>query len=121
MLGSLLPLLLLTCVPDPTLVCTREINPVCADGVDYANPCAARAAGFVGECANKITPGPCGGSRHIVPGCGADQVFSETGKCVAKPWTDFSSCVEEKRQGACPDGYDPNPWVGVHCALTCAA
>ena len=120
MISAILTLALLSCTPDPTMICTREMNPVCADGTDYANPCMARAAGFVGECASKVTPGTCSGSRQILPSCGPTETFSETGACVPKPWSDYVSCIEEKNQGACPEGYDPNPWVGVHCSLTCA-
>lgn len=53
--------------------------------------------------------------------CPNDGIMSETKKCVAKPWSDFLNCEEEKRQGACPGGFDPKPWVGQHCAITCSA
>lgn len=44
-----------------------------------------------------------------------------TGKCVSTKWDDFRSCQEEKQQGACPGGYDPDPsgWVKEHCSRTC--
>jgi len=112
--------IVLACTPNPTLVCTtREYNPVCADNTDFSNECLAEAAGYTKECANKLTPGPCGGSLFTMPMCMQHEVFSETGKCVPRPWSDFKSCQEEKKQGACPNGYDPNPWVEAHCPLTC--
>ena len=48
-----------------------------------------------------------------------DGVFTESGACVSKPWPDFVSCAEEERQGACPQGTDPNAWVAEHCRRTC--
>ena len=111
------------CTPQPNLVCTREYAPVCADGNEYSNSCMARAAGFDGDCANRIVSGPCHtrNNPELPTGlnCGSNEVFSETGKCVNKPWSDFVSCAEEARQGACADGRDPNPWVSEHCVLTC--
>ena len=108
------------------MVCTREYLPVCADGTDYGNRCMARAAGFIGECADKIVSGRCSGAREelqTVPqglNCADGEFFSELGRCVPKPWSDFRSCAEEKRQGACPGGNDPNFWVGENCGVTCA-
>lgn len=116
----------LECQPDPSMVCTKEYQPVCADGTEYSNLCQAQAAGFVGSCATKIVAGSCSGTRGELPtipmglDCDANEFFSELGMCVPKPWSDFRSCAEEKRQGACPGGRDPNPWVGEHCTITCS-
>jgi hypothetical protein len=49
--------------------------------------------------------------------CGANEILSELGHCVTKPWYDFLSCAEESAGGACTDG---NTWVAQHCATTCA-
>ena len=119
--------LILGCTPDPTMTCTRELAPVCAGGSEYGNLCQAQAAGYTGECAKDIVNGPCTNLRSDLPtvpeglDCAATETYSETGRCVDKPWSDFRSCAEEKRQGACPNGNDPNPWVGEHCLRTCAA
>ena len=118
--------LMLGCTPNPSMICTREYAPVCADGTEYSNLCQAQAAGFVDDCASKVTAGPCLAGRGNVPtipqelDCPEGQIYSETNQCVPKPWSDFRSCAEEKRQGACPGGADPNPWVGIHCIRTCA-
>ena len=47
-----------------------------------------------------------------------DGVFTESGKCLPRPWPDFVSCAGEARQGACPQGADPNAWVAEHCQRT---
>jgi hypothetical protein len=51
--------------------------------------------------------------------CGPNEIYSELGRCVPKPWSDFMNCAEEVRHGACPLGNNPNSWVGEHCAITC--
>lgn len=113
-------LLSLSCVPLPNTYCTRELSPVCADGVTYSNACLARAAGFHSDCASLVLPGEC--SSSPADACPPSRpFFSETQVCVPKPWSDFAGCAVEKAQGACPGGSDPNPWVGEHCAITCAA
>lgn len=43
-----------------------------------------------------------------------------TGRCERKPWDGFVSCAQEKVQGACPNGPDPNPIVAKICSLTCS-
>lgn len=116
-------LIVLACTPNPGKVCTREFDPVCADGTEYSNLCQAQAAGFTGECAVKVVPESCN-VRNLPTAptglnCGVNEFYSETGSCVPKPWSDFNSCAEEKHQGACPGGTDPNPWVGMHCLITC--
>ena len=78
----------------------------------------ARNAGFYGECQHFITHGECAASGPRIV-CATHEFLSEKGMCVRKPWSDFNSCDEEKRQGACPDGNDPNGWVAEHCANTC--
>ena len=119
-------LLLLACTPDPSMICTREYAPVCADNTEFTNRCLARAAGFRGDCEHSIVDGTCKTRGQLAPElpsgltCAPTETYSETGKCVPKPWSDFASCAEEKRQGACPGGRDPNPWVGQHCSVTCA-
>ena len=118
-----LALLSLTCIPNPTMRCSREYAPVCADKTEYSNLCQAQAAGFVDECASAVVLGPCtgrAGPQVFVP-CPSTKFLSEsTRTCVDKPWSDFHSCEIEKGQGACPGGHDPNPWVGIHCAVSCA-
>lgn len=121
---SILALLALSCTPIPDLPCTRNVDPVCVNGAQYDNECRARAAGYHGECGREISAGPCR-SRDVpvLPAglqCRPDEIFSEQGRCVPKPWTDYEDCAEEARQGACPSGNNPNPWVGEHCAITCA-
>ena len=123
MLSALVVVLTLGCTPNPTLRCPRTFSPVCADNTEYSNLCHAQAAGFHGECASMVVDGPCG--NRGVPmtptfTCSGTEVHSETGKCVPRPWSDYSDCATEKRQGACPNGYDPNPWVAENCAVTCA-
>lgn len=114
-------LMLLACTPNLQLICTREYSPVCAEGKDYANACLARAAGYGGECSNKVQSGTCSSLTRTPPlSCSSSQVFSELGYCVLRPWSDFVSCSTEKDQGACRDGRDPNDWVIENCALTCA-
>ena len=116
-------MMVLACTPNPMMRCSRAFVPVCANGVDYTNVCQAQAAGYVGACARNISSGTC--SHASVPrtpaglSCPSTQTYSETGRCVPRPWRDFHSCLEEKRQGACADGNDPNPWVVQHCMLTC--
>ena len=41
----------------------------------------------------------------------------DTAADVDKPWYDFVSCAEEKRQGACDR--DTNEWIVEHCRATC--
>jgi hypothetical protein len=110
--------LVASCVPQPNRYCTRELRPVCAEGVTYNNLCRAQAAGYYGECANKVTQGVCG-SISTKTVCGASEFLNEDNVCVPKPWDDFESCEIEKNQGACPGGNDPNTWVAVNCAKTC--
>lgn len=113
-----------SCTPIPDLPCTRDINPVCVNDVQYNNECLARAAGYHSECAYRVANGPC--RNRDVPvlpeglNCGPNEIYSELGRCVPKPWSDFMNCAEEVRQGACPLGNNPNPWVGEHCTITCA-
>ena len=59
-------------------------------------------------CNTKDKPCPSGEMRN-----------QTTGLCVAVPWDDFKSCDEEKKQGACWDGNDPNAKVDTLCAITC--
>lgn len=110
------------CTPIPDLRCTRNYDPVCADDkVEFPNECLARSAGYHGECARHVKPGGCFSDEGDFSACKPDdEVFSELGYCTLKPWTDFVSCAEEKRQGACAGGRDPNRWVIEHCVLTCA-
>ena len=110
---------LLSCVQQRRAFCTREIMPVCGNGTTYNNMCLAEAAGFYGNCASNVKMGSCADVNTRLT-CAQHETLSETGICVHKPWSDFSSCEEEKRQGACPNGNDPNPWVGEHCAITCS-
>jgi hypothetical protein len=93
-------------------------DPVCIDKSEFANECLARAAGFSSECGFNVVRGGCF-SRDFATCLPHVEVFSELGVCIAKPWDDFVSCAEEKRQGACSNGRDPNPWVVKHCAITC--
>ena len=123
MIASLI--LTLACTPQPSRICTREYSPVCVDGnTQYNNLCLAETAGFYDACADRVSSGPCyNRGEPKLPeglGCGGDEVWSELKRCVAKPWSDFLSCQEEARQGACGDGADPNPWVAKHCVVTCA-
>jgi hypothetical protein len=74
--------------------------------------------GFYGNCAVNINMGECTDKKII---CKANEFWSEQGMCVPKPWYDFTSCEQEKTQGACSDGNDPNEWVALHCSITCAA
>ena len=116
----------LSCTPNPEMICTREYSPVCADGVEYSNRCLAQAAGFVDDCASRIFDGRCqvrDQEPNLPTGlsCADNEVYSELGHCTQKPWSDFVSCIEEKNQGACSNGRDPNPWVMQHCVLTCRA
>lgn len=114
---STLYTMLLACTPQPILRCNRDVQPVCAQNIEFLNLCHARAAGFHGACASQITNGPCNMARES---CIPTQTKSEKdGLCVDKPWSDFVSCEIEKHQGACPGGNDPNPWVGEHCFTTC--
>ena len=106
----------LACVPQNNVFCTREVMPVCGNGTTYNNLCLAQAAGFYGNCAANVKNGECVNARIS---CESHQFLSEKGFCVTKPWSDFESCEVEKNQGACPNGNDPNPFVGEHCALTC--
>lgn len=69
-----------------------------------------------GWCENAAFKDAC---RSECP-CADGEFLSELGMCVPKPWSDFTSCAEEKLQGACKSGTDPNPWVGQHCQVTCA-
>ena len=108
---------LLSCTPLQNTFCTREFNPVCANHTTFSNPCLARNAGFYGDCEHLITLGECTSAPRLV--CATHEFLSEKGVCVTKPWRDFNSCEEEKRQGACPGGNDPNSWVAEHCANTC--
>ena len=117
--------MILACTPQPNLICTREFAPVCADSTtQFSNACLARAAGFYGECASRLADGPCRtrDAPELPAGlnCSPDEFYSELGRCVPKPWSDFASCAEEARQGACANGRDPNPWVAEHCAITCS-
>lgn len=116
-------LFVLACTPNPTMRCSRTYDPVCANAVDFSNLCQAQAAGYTGECSSNISTGTCASSNlRRVPErlhCASGKVYSETGRCVDPPWDDFNSCEEEKRQGACATGNDPNPWVVEHCAVTC--
>ena len=111
----------LACEPRRSSICTRVYLPVCANGTTYSNECLAQSAGFHSNCAHFVTQGVCD-EEPVAPRsetCEAGEFFSEKGMCVPKPWSDFTSCEVEKGQGACPDGNDPNPWVGEHCATTC--
>ena len=119
-----LALFALSCTPIPDLVCTRNVEPVCVNDVQYTNECAARAAGYHGGCANAVVAGPCR-QREVAQlpeglRCQPNETYSETGRCVRKPWSDFANCAEEVRQGACAHGHSPNSWVAEHCAITCA-
>jgi hypothetical protein len=120
---GLVAIVLLGCTPNPGMRCTRTYDPVCAEGTEYSNLCHAQAAGYVDDCAFKVSHGPCNArdASNVLASCGPTEFLSVTGVCVEKPWSDFESCEMEKNQGACPDGYDPNPWVGEHCVLTCAS
>ena len=111
----------LACDPQPNRVCTREFRPVCAENVEFSNYCVAQAAGYNGECENLIRNGPCRQIRNPSLTCKSTEFFSEKGLCVTKPWSDFISCEVEKNQGACPQGADPNPFIGEHCSVTCAS
>jgi len=106
---------ILACTPLPSLYCTRESSPVCAEGTTYGNACLAKAAGYHSACASLVSSGGCTAGSSCAP----TEFFSELGMCVEKPWSDFAGCGVEKEQGACPDGHDPNPFVGLHCATTC--
>lgn len=109
---------LLSCVPRRNIMCTREFVPVCGNGTTFGNRCLAESAGFYDDCAQFLKEGDCTSiNTRLV--CASDEFASETGVCVKKPWSDFKSCDEEKRQGACPNGNDPNPFVGEHCKVTC--
>jgi len=46
---------------------------------------------------------------------GDDGSCRDTASSADKPWADFESCEEEKRQGACA----ANDWVRAHCMDTC--
>lgn len=107
---------MLACNPRPNLMCTREYMPVCGNGTTFNNICLAQRAGFHGHCSVNLHVGECIHTRVI---CESHQFLSEKGFCVKKPWDDFESCEIEKKQGACPQGNDPNPFVGEHCAVTC--
>ena len=52
--------------------------------------------------------------------CNVDEILSENGQCVKRPWADFIDCNQEVAQGACPHGSNPNRSVNVHCPYTCA-
>ena len=107
------------CAPEPGRVCSREIALVCApDGRQFLNRCTAEAAGYCDD----LRDGPCltGSLAADDTGCGAGVRSERTLGCVPRPWADFVSCKNEKAQGACHDGYDPNPWVSEHCVVTCA-
>lgn len=106
------------CTPIPNSVCTREYNPVCGNSTTFPNSCVARSRGFHGHCERFMHEGQCTATTTN-NACTSQQFMSEKGMCVTKPWSDFNSCEEEKQQGACPNGHDPNPWVGEHCAHTC--
>lgn len=110
--------MLLTCTPRRTSFCTREYMPVCANSTTYSNLCNAESAGFYGNCSKFVKNGVCSTLEPRIT-CASHETMSEKGMCVTKPWSDFRSCEEEKRQGACPGSNDPNPWVGEHCATTC--
>ena len=116
---SELVILFMACTPRQTAFCTREFNPARANGTTYSNQCLAESAGFYGNCSQFVVRGECNSAPTQRITCTSDQFLSEQGMCVTKPWSDFTSCVIEKNQGACPDGNDPNPWVGEHCAVTC--
>ena len=116
MLAGLLATVL-ACTPQPNNFCTREFMPVCGNGTTYNNICLAQAAGFHGKCEVFLKNGRCDSVSTVK--CAPIEFFSEKGFCIAKPWSDFTSCEEEKTQGACPNGNDPNPWVSEHCATTC--
>ncbi len=122
-MGIPLFLLVLSCVPDPNRICPRVYRPVCAEGTrEFGNLCQAEAEGYIGECAVHVKQGKCAPVPEQRAACAEDQVRDEaSGECIPKPWSDFHSCEEEQRQGACPGGSDPNPWVGEHCSVTCGA
>jgi hypothetical protein len=62
-----------------------------------------------------------GDDWFAVPKCNADEMLSQRfSVCVKKPSKDFVSCEVEKKNGKCPGGSDPDPWVTEHCARTCA-
>lgn len=124
MLHFCLAILLSACPleQDNSIICNRAYSPVCAGGIDYANECVARVAGFSGDCYHNVKTGTCSSLARAPPlSCTEDEVFSELGHCVPRPWSDFVSCATEKGQGACRGGRDPNAWVIEHCALTCQA
>lgn len=110
---------ILSCVPRQNMMCTREYRPVCGNGTTFSNRCMAETVGFYNDCAKFLTAGECGDAMTARLRCDDGDFPSEKGMCVRKPWSDFSTCEEEKRQGACPGGADPNPWVGEHCQITC--
>ena len=115
-------LLTLACTPLPDLSCPKDYDPVCVNNIEFSSVCHARAAGFHGDCGTNVVPGSCFKSSDDVDfhSCSPHtQVFSELGRCVDRPWKDFVSCTEEKKQGACTDGRDPNSWVIQHCYITC--
>ena len=118
-MSPLLYCLALACTKDATMVCTRELEPVCGNGTTYTNLCMANAVGFTGRCAKFVRPGACDTPARSFGVCAPGDVMSEQGRCVRKPWSDFVSCAEEHKQGACPGGRDPNTWVAMHCATTC--
>ncbi len=121
MIASLL--FTLSCIADPTKMCATDFEPVCVNGTEFSNLCHAEAAGFYGKCGTEVIAGPCSKATAYpnVVSCSSEMFLSEkTGRCVTKPWSDFLSCDEEKRQGACANGADPNPWVAEHCSRTCS-
>ena len=45
-------------------------------------------------------------------------MHDDFGMCVPKPWSDFKSCAEERKQGACVT-YIGDPFMKKHCPKTC--
>ena len=51
--------------------------------------------------------------------CKPNEILSESGICVPRPWYDFINCEIEIGQGACPHGRDPNENISKYCLYTC--